>query len=151
MVTTQTESFGDGLNELREILPLHFEELALNQDKVPLNPQWNTYFAKEDAGELFYCTLRLEGNLIGYYIGFISPGLHYATCLTCCTDIFFIRKEYRSGGYGRILFQFVEKELRRRGVNRWFTGSKSHVDASKFFEKLNFKKVEVYYSKWLED
>jgi N-acetylglutamate synthase-like GNAT family acetyltransferase len=49
------------------------------------------------------------------------------------------------------LFRAVEKELRRRGVQRWFAGSKVHADASALFERLDFKRVEVYYSKWIGD
>ena len=48
-----------------------------------------------------------------------------------------------------LLFTEVEKELRRRGVQRWFMGSKMHKDASYLFEKIGAAPVETYYSKWL--
>jgi hypothetical protein len=49
------------------------------------------------------------------------------------------------------LFKFTEKELRRRGVDRWFVGSKVHLDASWMFERLGFERVEIFYSKMLGD
>jgi hypothetical protein len=45
----------------------------------------------------------------------------------------------------------VENELKRRGVQRWFVGSKVKADASALFEFLDFERVEVYYSKWIGD
>lgn len=143
------ESFEAGLPELKALLPLHYEELALNQDKVPLSPQYEIYFERERRGELLYMTMREAGALIGYFIGFIAPGLHYSTCLTCTQDIFFIHPDKRRGLHGPRLFRAVEHELRRRGVQRWFVGSKVNSDASALFERLDFEKVETHYSKWL--
>lgn len=151
-LTCHIENFEQGLEELKALLPAHYEELALNQDKVPLSPQFPVYFERERRGELLYVTMREAGELVGYFIGFIAPGLHYSTCLTCTLDIFYIRKDKRGSALpGVRLFRFVEKELKRRSVDRWFVGSKCKADASALFEFLDFQKVEVYYSKMLKE
>ena len=149
MITFQIESFIEILEELKPILPLHYEELALNKDSVPLDPVYEDYIARENLGQLIFATARKEGILIGYFIGFIAPGLHYRTCLTCHMDIFFIHPDHRGSKCGFGLFLFVEKELKRRKVQRWFVGYKIHKDLSKFFENLDFERVEVTYSKML--
>ncbi len=150
MLTTQIESFEERLEELQRLLPLHYEELALNKDKVPLAPQYDVYIARERRGELLFVTLRSDGDLVGYFIGFIAPGMHYKTCLTCTMDIFYVHPDIRSQGLpGVRIFRAVERELRRRGVQRWFVGSKCKADVSALFEFLDFERVEVYYSKWL--
>ena len=150
MLTAQIESFVECLGEFKPLFPKHWEELALNKDKVPLDPQYEIYEAREARGELLFVTLRDLGMPVGYFIGFIAPGLHYKTCLTCTMDIFWVHPEYRSKGLpGVKLFRAVEAELKRRGVQRWFAGSKCHADASALFEFLKFEKVEIYYSKWL--
>lgn len=151
MLTAQVESFTERLGEFRPLFPLHWEELALNKDKVPLDPQYEIYIQREARGELLFVTLRELGTPVGYFIGFIAPGLHYRTCLTCTMDIFYVHPAKRGGRGGIKLFKFVEQELRRRGVDRWFVGSKCHADASWLFEILGFDRVEVYYSKWLGD
>ncbi len=151
MITFEIESFTDNLPELKTILPLHYEELALDKDKVPLSPQYDIYEARESLGELIFVTARDNGELIGYFIGFINPGLHYSTCLTCIMDIFYIHPDHRGSNFGFKLFDFVEKELKRRGVDRWFVGSKCHLDASWLFERLGFERVEVTYSKYMGD
>ena len=151
MLTIQLESFTQRLDEFKPLFPLHWEELALNKDKVPLDPQYEIYIEREKRGELIFATMRELGKPVGYFIGFIAPGLHYKTCLTCTMDIFYVCKEKRTGTAGIKLFRFVEKELKRRGVHRWFMGSKVHADASALFERIGAAKVETYYSKWLGD
>jgi hypothetical protein len=149
MITCHVESFEERLAELQALLPLHYRELALNQDKVPLQPQYHVYIERERAGGLLFVTLRDAGELVGYFIGFIAPGLHYETCLTCTMDIFYVRTDKRAGSAGVRMFRFVEGELRRRGVQRWFMGSKIHADASALFKRIGAAPVETYYSKWL--
>ena len=151
MITCHLESFEKRLPELKELLPLHYKELALNQDKVPLDPQYDKYIISERNGELIFVVLRDGGEMVGYFIGFISPGLHYKSCLTCIMDIFYIRKEKRNGIAGVKLFRFVESNLKNRGVKRWLMGSKIHADASALFKRIGAEPIETYYSKWLGD
>lgn len=151
MITAHVESFEENLEYLKPLLPIHYKELALNQDKVPLSPQFDKYVATEKQGGLIFVTLRKAGQMVGYFIGFIAPGLHYSTCLTCQMDIFYVLPEHRGSGTGFQLFKFVEQQLKKRGVQRLFVGSKLHKDASWLFEKLNYTPVETYYSAWLGD
>ena len=151
MITAHVESFEENLEYLKPLLPIHYKELALNQDKVPLSPQFDKYVATEKQGGLIFVTLRSAGQMVGYFIGFIAPGLHYSTCLTCQMDIFYVLPKHRGSGTGFQLFKFVEQQLKKRGVQRMFVGSKMHKDASWLFEKLNYTPVETYYSAWLGD
>ena len=149
MITAQVEPYSKCLPELMECYDLHWEELALNKDKVPLDPQYDLYEARDDAGQLLLVTLRETGRLVGYFIGFIAPGFHYKTCLTLTMDIFWTHPDVRGGFSGVKLFRLVEKEAKRRGVHRMFYGSKMHKDASRLFEFLKMEPVEIYYSKWI--
>lgn len=151
MITCQVEPFPPFLKEVKPILPIHWEELALHKEKVPLNPQYNVYLQRDAQGGVISVTAREDGKLIGYFVGFIAPGLHYQTCLTCTMDIFYVHPDHRGGGTGYHLFKSAEKELKRRGVQRLFVGSKLHKDASWLFEKLGYEEVERYYSAWLGD
>lgn len=148
-VTAHVENLTEGLQELSQHFEKHYLELALNRDQVPLSPQYEVYLRRDANGEVCYVALRDAGNLVGYFVGFVAPGLHYSTCLTCTLDIFWVHPEYRKGRSGIILFKAVENELKRRGVKRWFVGSKMHQPADALFEYLKFEPVEKYYSKWL--
>lgn len=149
MITAQPEPFPPFLDEVKPLLPLHYEELALNKDKVPLDPQYNVYLARDAAGEVMVITLRRDGELVGYFVGFVAPGLHYRTCLTLQMDIFYIAPEHRGGTGALKLFRAVEREAKRRGIQRMFVGSKWHRDASRLFKALGYEMVEIYFSKWI--
>lgn len=149
MITFAVEPLTQRLEELKPLFPAHYRELALNQDKVPLDPQYGIYLARDAQGEVLFVAGRSHGKLVAYFVGFIAPGLHYRTCLTLQEDIFWIDPEYRGHGGGVQLFRAVENEAKRRGVQRMFVGSKLHKDASWLFEKMGYDPVEKYYSKWL--
>jgi hypothetical protein len=85
------EDFAPFLEEVKPLLPLHYAELALNKDRVPLSPQYDEYLRRDALGMVMAVTVRDAGELVGYFVGFIAPGLHYSTCLTLHLDIFWIR------------------------------------------------------------
>lgn len=149
MLTAQVENLTARLEEMKSLFPEHWEELALNKDKVPLDPQYDIYLARDACGEVLFVTLRRDGELKGYFVGFVSPGLHYRSCLTLTMDIFWTHPDIRGGSAGLRLFKAVEREARRRGVHRVFYGSKNHKDASRLFAALGCEPVETYHSKWI--
>lgn len=151
MITAQVERYTDCLPELREIYPIHWQELALNQDKVPLNMMWEVYEQHDANGALMLVTLRENGALVGYFIGFVYPGLHYRDCLTLTMDIFFTVPQVRGRTAALRLFRAVEKEAKSRGVQRVFFGSKNHRDSSRLFKALGYTPVETWHSKWIGD
>lgn len=149
MITLCIERLQDELKNLIPLFPEHWKELALDQEKVPLDPQYEIYLEREARGEVLFVCMREGSEIVGYFVGFVAPGLHYKTCLTLTMDIFWIKPEARGKGAGLQLFRFVEQEARQRGVQRMFVGSKLHKDASWLFERLGYVEVERYYSHWL--
>lgn len=151
MITAHVEPFMARVEELKKLLDAHYRELALNQDKVPLAPQWHVYDARERMGQLVFVTLREAGEMIGYLICFVAPGLHYETCLTATMDILFVRPDKRDAlARGALLLvDTMERELRQRGVQRWFMGTKLHRDIGAIFRRRRFEPVEMTYTKWI--
>jgi GNAT superfamily N-acetyltransferase len=147
MLTFTVENLTQRLNELKDFFPAHYRELALDQEVVPLDPQYEVYLERDKRGEVLLVIGRHLGQIIGYFVGFVAPGLHYRTCLTLTMDIFWVHPEHRGHGAGFKLFEAVENEAKRRGVQRAFLGSKLHKDVSWLFEKLGYTEVERYYSK----
>jgi hypothetical protein len=155
MITYTVESLRHCLNELKPLFQPHWEELALDKTRVPLDPQYPEYLKRDAAGGVLAVIARDQGEIVGYFIGFIAPGLHYQTCLTLTMDIFWLRPEYRDGDsleqiegemVAQDLFARVKQEALRRGVQRAFFGSKMHKDVSFLFESLGMREVERYYS-----
>lgn len=158
MITAHTELLRDVLTELQPFLEAHWRELALDQDKVPLTPQYGEYQRREAAGELLLCTLREAGKVIAYFLGFVAPGMHYATCLTLTMDIFYVTPDFRPDDSldeieQNLLFKTLFAEVKRaavaRGVQRVFFGSKLAKDVSRFYiEELGLTEVERWFSGW---
>jgi len=149
-ITFMVERFSDVYGELLPLLHEHYGEISTHKDHgVPLEPMAEVYRAREADGSLLMVIGREGGEIAAYLVAFIAPGLHYRSCLTCSPDIFFVREDKRTGLTGVRMFRFVEKELRRRGVQRWAVGSKVQHDASALFRYLDFEPVETTYEKWL--
>lgn len=147
----QVEAFSAVWPELQPLLPRHWEELALDKESVPLDPNWPRYAEIEKAGAISMVTVRENGCLVGYCIMVLSPGLHYRTCYEARMDVFWLAPEVRNQAMpGVRLFRAVEKELKRRGVQRVYVGSKLHRDVGRLFERLGYHPIETWYSKMLE-
>lgn len=144
------ECFSDALPEMREHLPRHWAELALDKDRVKLDPDWDRYARLDADGQMCIVTLRAQGKLVGYCWMIVGTELHYRTTLTAVMDIFYILPEYRGRMGGVRLFRAVEAELKRRGVARMYVGSKLHRDSSRLFKALGYREVEAWFSKMVE-
>ena len=136
------------IEELKDVIPLHYDELCVTKD-FPLMPDYEAYGRLYMAGLLRCITARNEGGLIGYAIFIVQPHLHYKSCKTAFEDIYFLKKEHRLGRTGIRLFQFAEEALRVDGVNRIIMHTKIHLDNSRLFEYLGYKHTDKLYTKIL--
>jgi GNAT superfamily N-acetyltransferase len=136
------------IEELKEVIPLHYDELCVTKD-FPLLPDYEAYGRLHMAGFLKCITARDASGLIGYAIFIVQPHLHYRSCKTAFEDIYFLRKEHRLGRTGIRLFQFAEEALRADGVNRIIMHTKIHMDNSRLFEYLGYKHTDKLYTKIL--
>lgn len=150
MLKAQPELFRDCLPELVPLLPQHWEKLALNKDVVPLQPAFDTYILRELIGELCFITLRDDGNLVGYWIAFIMVDIHYQTCLTAKMDIWNVIEGYDRGVAPLILLREVEREYKRRKVQRAVAAEKIAKPYSRLLKLFGYEPVETAYSKLMD-
>jgi len=136
------------LDEFEQLFPLHYEELCVTKE-FELEPDYDAYRRVAQAGMLRCVTVRNDDELIGYVIFFISPHLHYKSCVTATEDIYFVRKDFRKGRVGIKLFQYAEQVLRHCGVQRIVMNTKVHLDNSKLFEYLGYKMTDKVFTKIL--
>lgn len=151
MITAQVESFEAALPELRQIFPRHWAELALYQDVMPLDPQYDEYINRERGGRLLLVTVRTDGKISAYYTAMVAPGFHYTSTLTGHMDMLYVVPEQRGRGLAFPLFKLVEDELRRRGVQLWHSGYKAHnpLRLNEVYDVLNFGSGDHYRTKWI--
>jgi len=157
MITYQTEPLATCQHEINQLLFAHYDEIALDQDTIPLDPDWQAYQSLEAQGKLHITTCRKDGVIIGYYVARVDTSPHYKSTLHGFVDVYFILAEYRFGKVGLSLFIEAEKALKHRGVVKLSSGTKIHdsnrtgksLDASRLFKFLGWREIERLYSKIL--
>lgn len=155
MFTTHIEKFCGNFISLLPIFDIHYRELSEHfKQNINLAPDYKRYARIESEDKLIFITLREQGDLVGYFSGFIDTALHYQNCLTLHLDLFYVLPTYRgqreNQNGGVMLLDAVKKEAARRGVRAWTMGRK--VRRGKHMEKLlldaGFEPFEVHYVYW---
>lgn len=146
MITFHVEDYQKVIPELCEIYPLHWKEIALDQDSIPLDPDYELYSKLAGMGVIHLVTARDGERLVGYHLSFLRPGLHYKSTPMCFTDIFYLLPEYRSGMTGYNFLKFFRDSVLALGVKRIYMMTKLTIDLGPLVERLGFKEIERIYS-----
>ena len=152
---TITSVMEDGFEDL---MTLHWQEVALDQARVPLAPDWPKYRHLERAGVLRTVGARLGNRLVGYDVFFVQPTMHYSTSLWAVNDVLYLDPDHRRGMAGARLIKESEPLLRSLGVEKVLYHTKLHTQhghgmargtVGDLLSKLGYKHVENVYAKML--
>jgi hypothetical protein len=125
LITAHIESFISCYEEMQALNKKHYNEISEHKKRgIALEPDYQRYFDREQAGELLYVTLRHEGLIVGYFIGFIMPDLHYKNCLRLFQDILYIDVQCRGQNALPMLLKLVKDEAKLRGCRLFTCGYK---------------------------
>lgn len=150
--TYQIEDGGELIpsEEMRPLLELHWNEVAGHKDKIKLNPDYEKYRTLAEQDLLCCVTMREDGELVGYFICFVFPHIHYKDHLMAMNDAIFILQEHRKGLTPAVsLIKFMERELRGRGVSKMIMNTKLSHDFGSILTRLGFQAFEKVYDKVL--
>ena len=145
------EAYSDIKNDLEEITRIHWEEVALNKDKIKLNPDWARYEALEKEGRLGIYTARCEGELVGYFWVLADYSLHYKDHMFAANDAIYLKKEFRKGLAGLKLIKYAEEDLKSRGISVLVINTKVHAPFDKLMERMKYNLIERVYTKYLKE
>lgn len=125
MLTYQEESYKVALDP--ELIKLHFDEVALHQELIALDPDYEVYESLEASGRLRSFTVRDDGVLVGYSIFILTWNLHYRSTRQADNDLIFLHPEHRKGFTGIDLIRYSEQQLLEYGVDKitWHVKSKN--------------------------
>jgi GNAT superfamily N-acetyltransferase len=152
LITFQIETWAQFYPDAKQIMPAHWRELAMDQDKIQLALDEPKYADMDRNGILHILAVRDDGHLVGYYLAFIFPHFHYSQAgLMAFTDIYYVKPEYRVGPIGARLFIEAEKTLKARGVTKAYNSCKIHQNHSRLFEHLGWVPTDICFTKWLGD
>ncbi|WP_017758043.1 GNAT family N-acetyltransferase [Pseudacidovorax intermedius] len=149
MITFAVEDWFAVRDEMSHLWPAHWEEVAVNRDTIPLELDMESYDRYAMCGALHIVVARAGGEVVGYHASIVRPHLHYRSSLSAFTDVYYIAPAHRTGRTPLRLFQFVEKTLKERGVQRMFTGTKKSLDIGNLFEHMGWTEFERHYVKTL--
>ncbi len=107
----QHETLFDVIEEVQPLLERHFAELARNQDRITLNPDWARYAATEQNKALLVFTARDKGELVGYAAFIVGSHLHYRDLTVASNDVLWLAPAHRVGRTGVRLIRFCEQML----------------------------------------
>ena len=151
MITYQQEFLDTCKEDAQELIRLHWEEIAVNKDKIKLNPDWDAYDTLENANALRIFTARDSGELVGYFVVIVGNNLHYKDHIFAENDIIYLHADYRKGFTGIKLIKFAEKCLKHDGVSVLKLNTKVHQPFDQLMSYLKFDLVERVYTKYLGD
>ena len=148
-LTAQVESFSRIASELPPLFLRHWQELALDRDAIPLEPDWDRMFMLEAQGILHVTTARSGEVLAGYIFNIVSRHLHYKGTVFADIDMFWLDPAYRGGWFAIKWFRANQKLLDKLGVQKHHVSVKNHYLAGRVgnvFRRLGYKPIETVWS-----
>lgn len=145
------EKFSDAYPEAKELLELHWDEVAPYKELLTVNPDLQMYETLERAGKLCVITARHMGKLIGYVVMMLHAHHHYSHVLVAVEDIHFLHADYRKGSAGLRLLAAAEIEMVRRGAQVMMLRTKVSHDHGLLFTRLGYVAQDIIYTKKIGD
>lgn len=130
----------------------HWKEVAIDQDRYPLDIHWDLFASLDKKGKLAMYTVRVEGRLVGYAVWALAQRAHYKTSTLAECDAFWLDPGMRGHQIGTRLMQYSEAQLRARDVDVIVNRSKlhGHLDLDPFFRALGYEPIERVYRKVID-
>jgi GNAT superfamily N-acetyltransferase len=147
MISCQVETWADIWRDGQEIFKIHYDELALHKEAMPLGLDNDAYADLERKGYLLVVAARRDGALIGYYMAIVvahHPHNKDAGKVST-TDFFYILPSERRGGAGVKLLLAAMRELKRIGVKKASVSTKLKFSNRELFEKLGWEATDLVF------
>jgi hypothetical protein len=151
-LSIQVEKFYEIARELPPLFERHYREIALDQDSIPLDPDWDRYFMLALNGMLHVCTARSGSVLVGYIFNLVGPHLHYRSTLHAEIEMFWLDPAYRGGSFVLKWFRQNEATLKELGVKKVGVATKNGYKDGRvglIFKRLGYRPVETTWAKVL--
>lgn len=152
----QWERFSFISRELPPLFRRHWNEIALNKEAVPLDPDWNKYYDLDLLGLLAVLTARTrKGTLVGYYFVVLGPHLHYVSTKWGHTDMFWLDPAHRRGWTGIRMIRAMIDGMKKAEVKVLAVNLKLHFEQDRgtierIFRRFGFAPSDLVMVKVLE-
>ena len=148
-ITYQVENWDSYYSDCQELWKEHYDEIAVDKERMEMAPDVSFYQVCEDAGMLSILTARQNGKMIGYFLFIVRPHPHYRNVLCAFEDAYFMSKSCRKGMAGVRLIAEAEKVAKARGAKKLCVFTKMFKDLGKIYERRGYKLTDHVYWRWL--
>lgn len=154
--TYQWERFALIAREVAPLVRQHWREVALFQDSLTLEPDWDRVIKLDFAEVLHILTVRVDGALVGFCFNYLIPSILYRGHVWATTEGFWLDPIWRAGLIGYRMFRENEKGLRERGCAGHTVEIMSHIAAErgtvgKLLMRLGYQIAGHTYGKVFQD
>lgn len=147
MIVYAVEKLSDCWHEMIGIAAQHWQEtMSWQHGKQAFNPSFDRYNQYDQAGWFVMFTARDEGVMVGYGMMYLTPSMHTQRFIAT-EDTIFLLPPYRKGRNGLRFYEFVEREMTRRGAVEIMVTAKPNTPASRLLEHLGCTLVNYQYCK----
>lgn len=109
------ETYAQAVDEVKVLLPTHWAEMAQRQSDIPLSPNWDFYEKAFSVDLARIYTVRVDGELVGYCIFFVTPRHTHYEHRWAKDDTIWLKAEHRNLGLATKLFDLFEADLAKDG------------------------------------
>lgn len=145
----QEEAAVDVIEEIIPLIEKHWEEIAINKDKISLSPDFERYIDMNELGILRIFTVRDEGALVGYFLVVCTPHMHYKEHVFAMNDILYVAEHLRGTTVAYRLLRHVENVLAEEGISVLMINMKCHAPFDRLLEGLGYTNTERVYTKFI--
>lgn len=149
-LTFQQEQWPDVSRELKALVAIQWQEIALDKEEIPLDPDWSLYDRAHQKGIVNITTIRDGERLVGWYVNLVQAHPHYKTTLFGFLDLYYVLPAYRLPTVGMRLFGEMEKAMRALGVKELISITKMHHNIAPVFDRLGWRETGITYTKILK-
>lgn len=110
-----------------------------------LDPDFEAYYALEEANSLKSYILRDQGEIAGYCLVLVYDHLHHRGMKCAQLDMIYVKPSHRLSGIK--LLRYTEKALAKEGVEMFLQGAPGISRLGGILEKMKYDKLETTYIK----
>ena len=146
MIVVQSETLEQAWTDLVPLIFAYWKEAETHRHYQGIELRRDRYDEYERAGMLHCVTVRDDGRLVGYALGYVSVSMRSQVKIWG-DDMFYIQPAYRSRALA--LIQFIEEYCRCHGIAEIILNGLTSGTTPQVLEYIDYTPVSVQYSKRL--
>ena len=148
MIVVQSETLDQAWTDLVPLIFAYWKEAETHRHYQGIELRRDRYDEYERAGMLHCVTIRDDGRLVGYALGYVSVSMR-SQVKTWGDDMFYLLPSYRGRTAGPRMLRLIEEYCRDHQVAEIVLNARADGDLPDILGRLDYTPVSVQYSKRL--